>query len=558
MRRMWIAVLFSIFSQVLASRCVLAQSAGPSEINVIKKCSVNGRVVTAAEGAPLKSARVVLMPEDSRSEKQLYATSSDADGSFVLKDVLSGHYRFFASHPGFVEQHYKARNYYDGPIFTLRDGEEVKGVLFRMTRTAVITGRISNEDGEPMIQVQVTALRQPDKEDIDDETASAARKHRLDPASAAQSDDRGQYRIFGLKPGEYYIRADDAFEPVGHVVDESYWVRQEVGSEYASVYYPGVTQVGQAQPIPLRAGDEVEADVLLRRVKTVEVSGRVLDATGPSRHAFVRLEPVDGIGGEFDRQDNTDENGNFRLRSVSEGTYFIYVYQRGEQDRVYETRTRQKVEAAGENVELTIRLGAGATIPGRVTVSGSTAVSLDRIEIALASVDEEEPFGGRALVRKDASFEIKSVQDGNYAVKVWGLEHGSYVRGIRYGPDDELEKGVQVGSGATAGKLEVTISSNGAQLEGSVTDDNDAPVIGAHVRISPDPLTAYNRFRRDRTTTDQRGHFSFADLSPGKYVVQAKGPRPGENRSIKSEPQPVTLSETDHQTIQLKLTDLQR
>jgi Carboxypeptidase regulatory-like domain len=474
---------------LLTNSSLWGQSATLYQNNRSKNCAVTGRVVTAADGSPLKSARVALVPEDSRSHRQLYAATSDADGHFAFKDIVAGRYQFFASRAGFVDEHYKATSHDEGVILSLKDGEEVNGILFRMTRAAIITGRVSNEDGEPMVHVQVTALRQPNEDDIDEESPFVSHKRQLQGVSSAQTDDRGQYRIFGLKPGEYLIRAKDSFEPIYHgLVDDSYWVQQVVGSEYASAYYPGVTQVGQAQPIAAKAGDEIEADVLMRRVKTVEITGRVVDPNGPSGHAFVQLEPVDGDGADFDRQDTTDENGNFRLRNIPEGSYFISVFKRGEQDGIYESRARQKVEVGGENIEsLTITVGIGATIQGRVNIRGPKTVSLDRIDIGLIPVDEDEPFGGRGVVRKDGTFEIKSVHDGNYAVSVWSLEHGSYVQSIRHGTDDVLEKGLQIVGDSSAGKLEVIISSDGAQLEGTVTDDDGAAMIGAQVRLDPDP-----------------------------------------------------------------------
>jgi hypothetical protein len=89
-------------------------------------------------------------------------------------------------------------------------------------------------------------------------------------------------------------------------------------------------------------------------------------------------------------------------------------------------------------------------------------------------------------------------------------------------------------------------------LEGSVSD-GDGPVIGATVRVLPDPLTPYNRIRIRRSTTDQLGHFSLTDVAPGKYRISARPMASSEGTSYKSEPQLVTLSENDHKTIEVKL-----
>ena len=555
MRRfLFVPAVLCIAAALLAQSSVPSDNK-PTEDPTSAPCTVTGRVITAAEGNPLKSARVSLIPEHSRSHNQIYATSSDSDGHFALKDIPPGRYRFFAAHAGFVEQHYKAGINGTGPLFSLTSGEKVSDVLFRLVTAAVIAGRVSNEDGDPMQRVEVVALHRPSEEEIEDIDAPRLHKIQMEPVASAESDDRGQYRIFGLRPGEYFIKAEDSFLPPGRSipVDESYWVKQSLGSEFASVYYPGVTQVSQAQVIPIKAGEEAQADITMRRVKTIEIVGRVIGPTGPAANVFVHLELADVGASDFDRQDTTDEKGNFRLRNIPEGAYYILAYQRQEGTRVYESRARQKVEVTGDNIDaVTISLSAGVTIQGRIKVEGSGSVALDRLHLALMPVEDDGPSGGNSEVNKDGSFEFNSVRDGSYTITVWGLDRDAYVKSARRGRDDLFEKGVQV-DGSSSGKIEVALSSDGAQLEGSVSDD-DGAVIGARVRLAPDPLTPYNHLRLQGTTTDQLGHFSLTDIAPGKYKLTA---RPimasSETAAYKAEPQAITLSENDHKTTQIKL-----
>ena len=108
-------------------------------------------------------------------------------------------------------------------------------------------------------------------------------------------------------------------------------------------------------------------------------------------------------------------------------------------------------------------------------------------------------------------------------------------------------------SGSFSGKLDVVISSEGAQLEGSVSDD-DGLTIGARVRLfAPDPLTLYNHLRIQRTTTDQLGHFSLTNIAPGKYTLTAKPMVSSETTPYKSEPQTLTLTGNGHRIIEMKL-----
>jgi hypothetical protein len=142
--------------------------------------------------------------------------------------------------------------------------------------------------------------------------------------------------------------------------------------------------------------------------------------------------------------------------------------------------------------------------------------------------------------------------NGDYAIRMGNLESGWYIKSARLGADDILEKGLQVEKGSAGGKLEIVVSTGGAQLEGSVTD-GDQSMAGARVRITPDPETPYNRMRWTRARTDQAGHFLVTGLAPGKYRVVAKAGGVSGSDLLKSEPQAITLSEHEHKTLELKI-----
>src|SRR5262245_7368403 len=248
------------------------------------------------------------------------------------------------------------------------------------------------------------------------------------------------------------------------------------------------------------------------------------------------------------------KKGTFALRNVPEGTYSILAYQRDLGTRVYESRGRQKVEVGQDNIDaLTVSLNPGVTIQGRVKVDGSSSITLDRLNLALSPTDENGGMGAYTEVKRDGTFELKSVADGSYAIRVWGLENGGYVKSARRGSDDLFEKGVQV-EGAGSGRIELTVSSEGAQLEGSVTDGEN-PVIGARVRLVPDPLTPYNHARLHRTNTDQLGQFSLTDIAPGKDKVTARRMIPSQQSGYKSETQAITMSESEHKKREIRIEE---
>jgi Carboxypeptidase regulatory-like domain len=426
-------------------------------------------------------------------------------------------------------------------------------VLFRMTMAGVISGRVTDDNGQPMTAIQMVALRKPSEEEIEDNWWLASHKQEMVPAAAASTDDRGQYRIFGLNPGEYYIRATDSLEPqmrspVG--LGEDLFVRRWLGTDYASVYYPGVMQLDQAQTVLVRASDEAQANFSMQHVPTVEVAGRVLGPNGtPTAGTSVSLESAGGSDYSDDHSASTDDKGHFSLKSVPPGSYFLEAYQR-EDEKTYQSR--QRIEVGKDNIEsLTIVLGGGADFRGHVTVVGSGSVDLQRMTLALEPTAEDRSPGAWSQVKKDGTFEMTDVKDGDYAISVFNLEPGWYTRSARLGPDDVLTQGFQVEKGSSSGTIEVVISSATAQLEGSVTEA-DQPVTGARVRITPDPVTPYNRMRSRTVNTDQAGYFHVAGLAPGNYRVIARS-TPSESSTLSSDSQTVTLSERDDKTIQLKI-----
>jgi len=519
-------------------------------------CTVTGKVVTAAEGTPLKSAHVMLMAENPGSEPRTYGALTDASGIFVLKGVLPGRYRLFAERTGYVSQQYHSSDTQSGALLGLQPRQQVSDILFRLVLAAVITGRVTDEDEEPMTGIRVMALRRPTEDEQEDEESYGSRKQdQLFPAGSARTDDRGQYRIFGLKSGDYYLQAAESLQPPqDSFVDHGYFLRQSLGVEYAPVYYPGVLQRGQAEAISLRPGDEAQVDFSLRHIKTVEISGRVIAPDGKPANAMVELQDA-GVEDYFEGQNaNTDADGKFQLKGVPPGNYILRAFQQAS-DNMYYPTARQELTVGNDNIDsLTIALSLGTDFAGKVVVEGLARPHYLQVSLRAAGGKDFGYQGGQ--VKPDGSFELKGVPEGNYAIQVYGEDESRwYVKSARLGSDDVLEHGLEVEKG-TGGTLEIIISAARGHLEGSVTQD-EKPAVGARVRIVADPETPYNRMRRRDTTTDQNGQFVLPGVAPGKYHVTARLPAGPGGEDAKADPQSVTLSEGGHKNIQLKLVPVQ-
>ena len=512
-------------------------------------------MVTAADGAPLKSSRVVLIQEDAGPNDRAFSATTDSDGRFDIRKVTPGRYSFFAVHTGYISQRYQARDMNGGTSLTLVPGQEVDGALFRLVRGAVITGRIVDESGEPMAKIGVTALRKAsaaEKAEME-EWGSRARKEQFVTTTTALTDDRGEYRLFDLKPGEYYVKASESEAFQLGAEDGLDWItRNNLATQYAPVFYPGVVQLDQAQVVPLAAGEEARAEFAMRQVNTVEVAGRVLAADGRAASgATVVLYISDAVSWSDRLDTNTNSRGEFTVKGVPPGSYIVSAQRLEEGGR--RLFAQQKLEVGNENIDsVLLAFSQGATVRGRIVAVGASIP--ERVQVTFQSSQENDMQGGSsALSKPDGSFQMNGVGDGDYALLVYDLEQGWYVRSARVGGEDVLEKGLQVEKGSFSGTLEIVLSSSGAQLEGSVTD-HDKPAGGAQVWAKPEPETPYNRMRLKTATTDQNGHFIFRTLPPGKYRVTAKLPSVSpEAPATASEPKVVTLGEHDHQTLQLTL-----
>src|SRR5437762_3653751 len=162
-----------------------------------------GRVLAADSGRPVKRARVFATATELPGGRGMV---TDDTGIFDLTELPAGRYTLTVSKSGFVSLSYgQRRPLQAGTPLQLADGQTLKGIEFQLPRGSVIGGRVLDEDGEAMPGVMVRVMRyqylQGDR--------------RLTPAGAGQTDDKGQYRVWGLMPGDYYVNATARGGPMG-------------------------------------------------------------------------------------------------------------------------------------------------------------------------------------------------------------------------------------------------------------------------------------------------------------------------------------------------------
>ena len=344
------------------------QGAAQTPLTPAGTARVYGRVVTADTGGPVRIATVLLSSPSSPS----WTTTTDADGRFDFTQVPAGRFTLRIAKAGFITTTFGASP--RQPEIELRAGQQLDRGDLVLPRAGVITGRVVDEFGDPVSDLSVAANRL-------EYTLPGVR--RLASARNAQTNDLGEYRIYGLQPGNYYVSAKP--EGLRGVIVNSSVTSSNRG--LAPTFFPGTAAAADARPVIVAAG-EVTANVSMRllTVPLVRVAGRVVNSQGqPATNVLVMLNGarMDGAVGGTMQYDEVDAQGRFTLSNVPPGEYRLDVVSKAHMEAIAASGSSirpvvpdefasQPVSVMGENIDdLTVQTGRGFQLTGTVVVEGA-------------------------------------------------------------------------------------------------------------------------------------------------------------------------------------------
>jgi Polysaccharide lyase family 4, domain II len=388
-------------------------------------------------------------------------------------------------------------------------------------------------------------------------------RKQLMPFGGGSTNDLGEYRIFGLASGRYYLsatyRGGMMFEPT---VDRS--ANQQPDQDYVPTYYPGTTDPSAAGALDVAAGVQVHGiDFRLSRTRTVRIHGRVVNASGPGRRqAMLSLTPRDRIGFfGMNRPLSSDSSGAFEIRGVVPGSYNLVA---SINDGERSASVRQPVDVGSGDIDnLIVTIQPGMELTGQIRMEGETTANLSDLRVSLRTRDPNGVMfaptpNGR--VKEDGVFTLSNVSADHFNISLYGLPDGFYVKSIRAGDDDILATGLDLNRGA-AGRIDVVLSPSAGQIEGAVQNEKQQPAIGATVVMVPQ-----EKERRDQqpyyktVTADQYGRFTIKSVDPGDYRVFAwedveSGAYmdPEFVKPVESQGESITIREKSRESLQLKL-----
>ncbi|MEO5897342.1 MAG: carboxypeptidase-like regulatory domain-containing protein [Vicinamibacterales bacterium] len=571
---------------------ILAQPPGPPRPRVpprdagslneplaVGSASVSGTIVMAGTGQPARKTRVSLSGSELNGSR---STTTDDQGRFSFTALPAGRYGLSANKPGHLSVTYgQRRPGLQGTQIQLSDGQKFQAQL-QIPRGSVITGTVTDENGEPTPNTQVRAMRY----------VTQNGRRTLQSTASGSTDDRGIYRMFGLQPGEYVVCAtplNTAMTAVDQMQAEVQGLRQaleaagrtgqtgvaaiqdrlasvesaagqqsneETTAGYAPVCYPGTTSAASATAVPVGIAEErYNIDFQLQLVPMARVEGTVINSVGAQLQGIqVTLldatQNTPSIG-----QNNSaraDSEGRFRINGVAPGQYRLTARAQiggppqrgggpggpgnfgvnggrgaGPQNSRPEAITvwgYADVVVDGRNVQnVTLALQNGMSVAGQVTFegAGTPPTDLTRMRVTVTSA-EPGPMSSNGAARLDASgrFIVPSLPPGRYRISTGGA-NGWFVESAIVGGQDALDFPFEVKPNQNLTGVAITMTDRQTEISGTVTDDQSQPAADYTLVVFPADSRFWNgSMRRIRTIRPGTdGRYTSRNLPPGEYRI---------------------------------------
>jgi hypothetical protein len=517
-----LCLVFWLLPAVLCAQVAAGPQSAPDPQEA---CSIEGRAIDASTGAALRNALVMLapapVPGTAASTQTSYGATSDAEGKFAVKGIVAGTYRLSATRAGYLQSQYGARGPgKQGTPLTLVSRQSMTALELRMTRGGVIAGKVLDDLGDPVERATVSAMRY----------RFQANERQLAQTGSASTDDQGNYRVFGLDPGRYYLR-------VGPSLSSLNQSGPPTTLTYIPVYYPNTAEESAAAQIEIGAGSEMlGVNFSLTRSRTYRITGNVQDMTGSGSTIILLLRPRKGpmMPGSVRFVTLNAKETKIEIQGVVPGSY-VLIAAASDQGRSYSGQV--DLDVADRDISgIVIPLQAGSEIAGEVRVEDEAQIDLTTLQVSAngpssLTLTMSGSGTGSGSFKYGTSSQAKVAEDGKFALtgvfadanrfSVTGLPAGFYVKAMQMGSQDVLESAPDFAN-AQGGGLRILVSGKAGTATGTVADAGDKLMGGATVVLIPNSEKRRSNSQFYKTaTTDQQGRFTIKSIDPGDYKAYA-------------------------------------
>ena len=359
-----------------------------------------------------------------------------------------------------------------GQSIELKDGQSIEKLVIALPRGGVITGRVTDENAEPLARVQVYTLSFP---------PGMSRGQRSGQGST--TDDLGQFRLWGLSAGDYVVVADargNTFAPPNAPPET-----EEERINFVTTYYPGTLDEGAAQRVRVKAGAETAGiDIRVGQLRLFHVSGYVTDSQGRplagANGQLVRRGPA--AGGQPGFFAMVDPKGQFQVRNIPPGEYRL-VFRQQQNVTPFSTEPPEPVEMASVPISIVaadvdnimVVTSLGTTITGQIVFEAGPPtgnVTNMRVFASATSMTDSAgvPSPQPATVTADYRFTLKGLM-GEYVLRT-GIAN-QFIKSVTVNGEDVTDAPHEFKS---SDRVTITLTSSVATIEGNVTDLRDVPL----------------------------------------------------------------------------------
>lgn len=497
---------------------------------------VEGVVVDAKSHAAVPHVRVVLASSKNRDQRAEMITN--ADGRFSIAVSHPGKYTLEINKPGYPPQYYKEPGFSAvETAVVVRDDQDTRHIVFEAWRGGAISGKIKDEDGEPVAYAVVDLFR----------SMIVGGERKVIGRGEIRANAVGEFRFRDLQSGSYYVSAmgrpwfadtliqletrserrvmrrpvgvrtqdagqaeliegpPQADEPISFSADPNFR-----GTAFQTTFYPNASTVDAASPVRVDTGGEVEISIALPLAKAVSVKGSISSAGDISGGRILLMKKVYDKHISF-LQEWVGKDGTFEFRNVPAGSYDVVASSQANSGAT-SWSMRQEIEVGTADMEVQLRPEAMGSFSGRVVFDGEMPSSPSGVFVALHD-DKGRVISGEA----DAGwqFTVNRVPAGRYEVTALSTDYiAAYLEGAS---GNHLPLSLAMSAGAAV-RQNVALTRAVSAIEGTV-EHAGTPQVGVFVLLMPKDTEQKWAYREDQTDGD--GSYKLARIPAGDYYVIA-------------------------------------
>ena len=441
-------------------------------------------------------------------------------------------------------------------------------VDFTLPRGGVITGRVVDEFGEPVANAAVQSMQY---------RFINGERRPMSTGPGATTPDTGEYRLWGLNPGEYYVSVTPRVGPMVMSNDNS-----DDRAGYAATYYPGTASPAEAQPLTIAAGQTVAgADIMLAPTRTSKVTGTAIDSKGqPVRSGMVMaMQRAISGGMSSNLSGQIRPDGTFTVSGLAPGDYVLRGNVFSPPGVTSETLIANVSVSGNDVAGVLLAPLLPATVTGRIVFDPpSAAIEPAMIRLTASQKRPELTFGptqpSPPVIKDDFTFEMKTTP-GLMVIRAgvggpgvgFTLPAGTgfwSLKSVRHETTDVTDTGIDLAGGREVNGVEIVMTNRVQTISGQILDSRGAVSKEGSVLVfaqSRERWIGPGRYA-SQARPDQTGKYTVRGLAPGDYfavaVDRVDSQRymgdPDYYEELSRDGVRLTLSEGETRIVDLKLT----